>query len=227
MQVMVTVPNFNLAIVLKRGPAGGELYVNGNHYPNTGNGHILSVGEVEIVRSTSSLIVTLVNTGLVVTWRGTSTVYVQASESFKNELCGLCGNYNGNYTDDFQNPSGVIENNANDFGFSWLHGNNLVRKNCTLPPPDPCPAVVQSQGVSRCNVLRSQQFSACHSTISPDPYIADCIYDYCRCPTNQREMCYCDSLESYAKACTAKGIVLNKWRTLYCRKCMIQIAKWT
>ena len=219
-EVTVTVPNFNLVIVLKRGPSGGELHVNGDHYPNMGNGPILSVGEVEIVRSSGSLIVILMNTGLVVTWRGTSVVQVQASEAFKNELCGLCGNYNENILDDFQNPSGVIEPNVNDFGFSWLLDGH-TRSNCTLPPPDPCPAFIENQGVSRCNVLKGPQFSACHNTISPETYIADCIYDYCRCPSNQREACYCDSLESYAKACVAKGIVLNKWRALYCRKlCM-------
>ena len=217
-QVTITVPNLNLVIVLKRGSSGGELYVNNNHHPNVGNGPILTIGEVEIVRNSGSLIVILTNTGLVVTWRGSSTVHVQASESLKNELCGLCGNYNGDQTDDFQNPSGVLEGNVNDFGFSWLHDSHLIRKNCTLPPPDPCPSVIQSQGTSRCNVLKGTRFSACHGVVSPEPYIADCIYDYCRCPSTQREMCYCDSLESYAKACAAKGIVLNKWRTLYCRK---------
>ena len=217
-QVTVTVPNLNLVIVLKRGSSGGELYVNNIHHPKVGNGPILKIGEVEIVRSSGSLIVILTNIGLVVTWRGSSVVHVQASETLKNELCGLCGNYNGDKTDDFQNPSGVLEGNANDFGFSWLRDSQLTRSTCTLPPPDPCPSVIQSQGTSRCNALKAAQFSACHGVVSPEPYIADCIYDYCRCPSTQREMCYCDSLESYAKACAAKGIVLNKWRTLYCRK---------
>jgi len=219
-QVTVTVPNLNLVVVLKRGPSGGELHVNGVHYPNTGDGVILSIGEVEIVRSSSSLLVTLTNTGLVVNWKGTSQVYVKASEGLKNELCGLCGNYNGDHTDDFQNSSGVVDQNVNDFGFSWLYGSHSA-KNCTLSTPDPCPHLTQSQGVARCNVLKKSQFSACHSIIPPEPYIADCVYDYCRCPSNQREMCYCDSLESYAKACAAKGIILNKWRSLYCRKCII------
>ena len=220
-QVTITVPNLNLVIVLKRGPAGGKLYVNNNHHPNMGNGPILTNGEVEIIRNSRSLVVILTNTGLIVTWRGSSVVHVQASESLKNELCGLCGNYNGDATDDFQNPSGGLEGNPNDFGFSWLNDSQLSRQTCTLPPPDPCPSVIQSQGTSRCNVLKGTEFSACHSVVSPEPYIADCVYDYCRCPSTQREACYCDSLESYAKACAAKGVVLNQWRTLHCRKYIV------
>ena len=218
-QVTVTVPNFNLVIVLQRGPSGGKLYVNGIHHPNMGIGPILSIGEVEIVRSSSQVMVTLTITGLVVTWTGSSTVYVRASEDLKNQTCGLCGNYNGDRTDDFQNPSSILENNPNDFGYSWLHGSHLMRKNCTLPLPDPCPSVIQNQGKSRCDVLRGTQFSDCHSVVSPESYISDCIYDYCRCSSDQREVCYCDSLDNYAKACAAKGIILNKWRALYCRKC--------
>ena len=215
-EVTITVPNVNLVINLRRGPAGGELYFNGNHYPNMGNGHILTVGEVEIVRN-GGIIVTLTSTGLVVTWKGTSSVQVQALKDLKNELCGLCGNYNGNYSDDFQNPSGIVEQNVNDFAFSWLHDGH-TRDNCTLPTPDPCPVIIQNRGLSLCNVLRGSEFSACHDVVSPDPYIADCIYDYCRCSSNQSQVCFCDSLENYAKACAANRIVLNNWRALYCRK---------
>ena len=156
-------------------------------------------------------------TGLVVTWTGTSTVYVKASESLKNKLCGLCGNYNGDRTDDFQNPNGVNKLTINDFGFSWLLGKYSVSK-CTLPPSDTCPLAIQRQGTLRCGILRQPQFSACNSVVSPKPYITNCVYDYCRCPGSHREMCYCDSLESYTKVCAAKGVILNTWQTLHCRK---------
>ena len=220
-EVTITVPNVNLVINLRRGPAGGALYINGDLHSNLENGHILTVGEVEIVRS-NGIIVTLINTGLVVTWKGSSSVQVQASKDLKGELCGLCGNYNGNSSDDFQNPSGIIEQNVNDFGFSWLIDGHS-RDNCSLPDPDPCPVVIQNQGVSRCNVLRGPEFSACHDVVSPSPYIADCIFDYCHCSSSQREACFCESLEAYAKACAANGIVLNKWRALYCRKLQTSI----
>ena len=178
---------------------------------------VLSLGEVEIIRSSTSIVVILTTTGVVVTWRGTSYISVRVSENLKHDLCGLCGTYNDNGADDFQTPDGVIVSRTNEFGFSWLLDGYTV-KNCIRPPPDPCSATIEQQGATRFNVLRGIYFSACNSVVDPAPYIDDCIFDYCRCPSSQREECYCDSLENYAKQCAEKGIVLNKWKNLYCRK---------
>ena len=40
--------------------------------------------------------------------------------SYKDQLCGLCGDYNGNSKDDFRKPDGSLTTNVNDFGNSWL-----------------------------------------------------------------------------------------------------------
>jgi len=216
-EATVLVPNLNLNIVLKRGPQGGRLFVNGIYYPNNGNGLVLSISEVEIIRSSTSIVIILTTTGVVVTWTGTTYISVKVSEDLKNHLCGLCGTYNDNSTDDFQTPDGVVVSTTIEFGFSWiLDGYNV--SNCTRPPPEPCSTTVQQQGAARCNVLRGIYFSSCNNVVDPTPYIDDCIFDYCRCPSAQREDCYCDSLENYAKECSAKGIVLNKWKNFYCRK---------
>jgi len=216
-EATVLVPNLNLNILLRRGSNGGQLFVNGIHYSNNGNGLVLSIGEVEIIRSSTSIVVILTTTGVVVTWRGTSQISVKVSEDLKHNLCGLCGTYNDNSADDFQTPDGEIVSTTNEFGFSWLL-NGYTVKNCTRPPPEPCSATIQQQGAARCNVLSGVYFSACHNVVDPAPYIDDCIFDYCRCPSSQSEECYCDSLENYAKQCAEKGVVLNKWRSLYCRK---------
>jgi len=91
-------------------------------------------------------------------------------------------------------------------------------QNCTRSPSSVCSSTMQQEGAARCNVLRGAYFSTCRSVVHPAPYINDCIFDYCTCTSSQREECYCDSLENYAKQCAEKGIVLNKWRSLYCRK---------
>lgn len=39
--------------------------------------------------------------------------------SYKGQLCGLCGDYDGDAKDDFRKPDGSLTNSANDFGHSW------------------------------------------------------------------------------------------------------------
>ncbi|XP_065903683.1 otogelin-like protein isoform X2 [Dysidea avara] len=214
-EATIVVHNLFLNIGLKRGSGGGQLFVNGRHYPNNGNGFVLSIGEVEIIRSSTSIVILLTTTGVVVTWTGTSYISVKVSEDLKHQVCGLCGTYNDNSTDDFQTRGGVVVSNTNEFGFSWLLDRYTV-SNCTCPPPDLCSATIQQQGAARCNILKGMYFSACNNVVDPAPYIDDCIFDYCRCPSSQHEECYCDNLENYAKQCAEKGIVLNKWKSLYC-----------
>jgi len=115
-EATVEVPNLNIA--LKQGSKGGQVFVNGlKHYAN-GNGLVLSFGEVEIIRSSNSILVILTNTGVVVTWKGTSYISVKVSEDLKHQLCGLCGTYNDDPTDDFQTPDGAVVRFSNQFGYS-------------------------------------------------------------------------------------------------------------
>lgn len=39
--------------------------------------------------------------------------------SYKDKLCGLCGDYNGNIKDDFRTPTGELVNSPTEFGNSW------------------------------------------------------------------------------------------------------------
>ena len=222
-EATVVVHNLFLSIVLKRASGGGQVFVNGIRYYKTKNGLVLSLGEVKIIHSSNSIIVSLTTTGVVVTWKGTSYISVKVSEDLKHHLCGLCGTYNDDPTDDFQTPDGAVVRFTNQFGFSWLIDNTV--QNCTSPPSNLCLATIQRQGAARCSVLRGVYFSACHSAVDPAPYIDDCIFDYCRFSSNWRERYYCYSLENYAKQCVEKGIVLNKWRNLYCRK-HITVGMW-
>ena len=48
--------------------------------------------------------------GLYVRWDGDSRVEVRVTAEFKNQTCGLCGNYNGDGSkeDEFRTPDGVF-----------------------------------------------------------------------------------------------------------------------
>lgn len=39
--------------------------------------------------------------------------------SYYDQMCGLCGDYDGNPNNDFTKPDGSLVGNVNDFGNSW------------------------------------------------------------------------------------------------------------
>ena len=67
--------------------------------------------------------------------------------------------------------------------------------------------------------LNGQVFEPCHSLIDPKPYYENCVFDSCGCDLGGDCMCFCEALETYARQCSNKRVVLN-WRvqTKECRK---------
>ena len=50
---------------------------------------------------------------------GDNSVYVHAPETVMGQIMGLCGNYNGNFTDDYFMVTGLQATNSAEFGNSW------------------------------------------------------------------------------------------------------------
>jgi len=211
--VRVVVPNEKLSVLMER---GGTVIINGVLLPNNGDEIILQSGEVEVVRTGGHPHVVLKTSGVRVLWDGLYHVAVTVSTSWRGRLCGLCGNYNSDPNDDFQTPDGMVVNLPDAFGFSWLSGGS--REECSLVPPGPCPANVMTNAQMKCNEMQGAPFNLCNSVIDANTYISDCIYDYCYCNESDKEICYCNSLAVYAKACAANGVVLPNWRTSVCCK---------
>ncbi|XP_008402072.1 von Willebrand factor-like, partial [Poecilia reticulata] len=46
------------------------------------------------------------NFGLSVMYDGSSTVSISVSPDYRGNMCGLCGDFNGNPNDDFHTPTG-------------------------------------------------------------------------------------------------------------------------
>ena len=223
-------PEFTcISEVTVEAPGVTIIMTRGNPIPVTIDGQMASstdiilydVNGVEVRRVGTSIHLFLNIIGIRLSWNGRYDVRVTVSTRLLNELCGLCGTYNGNANDDMQRRDGVVTTSVTEFGDSWL-----VPGSCTsvgkrdaqgTPGCSTDPVVIQ-EGQNRCSVLREGIFSACNDAVNSTQFIENCEFDYCCCSEADREDCYCSNLETYAATCAEAGVVLSTWRNSFCRK---------
>ena len=212
-QVRIIIQKRGLEIILGR----GYMTINGKSQSNS-NGFIHRSGGVEVSRIGSRINVLLTITqSIAISWDGSHRVDITPSSSWQNMLCGLCGNYNDDNSDDFMLPDGSVTSSINNFGSSWLYSNTSSTCGVPMPPP-PCSESTMIAAESRCDELSKGVFSVCNSVIDPTEFIKGCELDYCLCSEGDREDCYCNSLSTYAAACAAVGVIIPNWRNFVCRK---------
>nr|KAF6319632.1 kielin cysteine rich BMP regulator [Myotis myotis] len=155
--------------------------------------------------------------GLQVLWDGQSQVEVRVPGSYRGQICGLCGNFNGFAQDDLQGPQGLLQPTEAAFGNSWQvpEGPGPGRPCAKGREVHPCRAAgyrARREANARCGVLKSPPFSRCHAVVPPEPFFAACVYDLCACgPGSLADGCLCDALEAYASHCRQAGAT-PAWR---------------
>lgn len=165
----------------------------------------------------------MTNFGLFVTYDLVYHVTVTVPGNYRDKVCGLCGNFNGDRKDDFQMPDQKLVKDINVFGKSWKVAipNVVCENGCQgneCPDCDPAHKDVFSKP-AYCGILTapSGPFAVCHSKLDPQPYFDDCVFDVCA--SNGDGKVLCDSVAAYAYNCHMAGINVNSWRTpSFCRK---------
>ncbi|XP_063303217.1 otogelin-like protein [Pelobates fuscus] len=151
--------------------------------------------------------------GFSLAWDGGSGVYIKLTENHQGKVCGLCGNFNGNWTDDLiiQHTGEVTEDIA-IFANSWYIQtlNEPICVSTATDYPNPCSnEATQEVMFTKCQVLLHFPFLSCHETIDPYSYIASCMNDLCK--QNDDES-YCRAIMEYARACAHSGFPIRNWR---------------
>lgn len=163
------------------------------------------------VRQTDDGVLVRTELGIQLLWDGNNFLQVQAVASFKNRLCGLCGNFNGISRDDLLSRQGdhYKDDETWRFANSWKVGGPKAcsRKNENLAKQPVCR---HKRGAQLCRPLNeSELFEECSTQLNPLHYLESCRKDMCECPTGK---CYCDSLAAYATECARLGIPLHDWK---------------
>nr|XP_023651520.1 mucin-2-like isoform X2 [Paramormyrops kingsleyae] len=145
-------------------------------------------------------------------------LYVTVDPAYQGKTCGLCGNFNMVLSDDLMTPQGLVEGTASSFASSWKTQGSCPDRADRLD--DPCSYSVENENYAEhwCSLLRDRKgrFAACHAEVDPESFYKRCKYSSCNCERSQD--CLCAVFSSYVRACTAKNIIIQDWRTDVCDK---------
>uniref|UniRef100_A0A3Q1GW32 Fc gamma binding protein n=1 Tax=Acanthochromis polyacanthus TaxID=80966 RepID=A0A3Q1GW32_9TELE len=158
--------------------------------------------------------------GLRVSYDWEHYLVVTLCGKYAGKTCGLCGNFNGNPSDDFTTPSGTQVGGAVAFGSSWkvpgLVKDDACRDDC-VGGCERCENSMMKkwEGDMFCGLITrivNGPFSKCHSVIDPQAYLENCKYDVCMAGGLRHFLC--KALEAYTEACQAAGIQVQDWREM-------------
>ncbi|XP_062859827.1 mucin-2-like [Trichomycterus rosablanca] len=175
--------------------------------------HELETGPVIkfTVRNVGLYLVIETYIGLSVLWDRKTTVRIILQPQHMGEVCGLCGNYNGNGKDDFITQGQLQVSDVMEFVNSWK-----VYSLCpdAVPDFDPCIATPNRHTWAKmqCSIIKSDTFKDCHSEVDATPYFDNCVRDSCACDTGGDCECFCTAVAAYAQACNEAGVCVA-WRT--------------
>ena len=213
-QIKIIIPNKQIEIIL----IDGHFLVNGESFLNHGEKILHISSDIRMFKiGGHSYILLTISHPIAISWDGSHRVDITPSSSWQGMLCGLCGNYNDDNSDDFMLPDGSVTSSVNEFGNSWLYSN--TSSTCGVPqPPPPCSGSIIVEADARCNELMKGVFNICSSMVDPKVFVDGCKLDYCSCSDAEREDCYCNSLSTYAAACASVGVIIPNWRDSFCCK---------
>ncbi|XP_076847022.1 mucin-2-like isoform X2 [Brachyhypopomus gauderio] len=149
--------------------------------------------------------------GLVLFWDKKTSVMIKLSPSLKGNVCGLCGNYDGNGENEFVTRSGEEVVEQLEFGNSWrvfptCPKANNVSSSCDMRPHR------QTWAIKQCSIIMNDVFKDCHHLVDHTQYYDACVKDTCACDTGGDCECFCTAVAAYAAACSQHGACIM-WRS--------------
>ncbi|OWK06839.1 SSPO [Cervus elaphus hippelaphus] len=149
--------------------------------------------------------------GLTLLWDGGTRVLVQLSPQLRGRVAGLCGDFDGDASNDLRSRQGVLEPTAELAAHSWR-----LRPLCPEPGdlPHPCAVNAHRAGWARthCGLVLQPLFARCHAEVPPQQYYERCVYDACGCDSGGDCECLCSAIATYADECARHGIHV-RWRS--------------
>ncbi|MCJ8738057.1 hypothetical protein PDJAM_G00031110 [Pangasius djambal] len=163
------------------------------------------------IRTMGNYLVVETYNGVMLIWDRKTTIYIVLSPVFNGNVCGLCGNFDGNANNDFTTRSQEVVIDSVKFGNSWK-----VSPSCpeafAIQAPCANNPYREAWAQKQCSIINSDTFATCHSKVEPSSYYSSCVSDACACDSGGDCECFCTAVAAYAKACSAAGVCVQ-WRS--------------
>ncbi|XP_069463306.1 IgGFc-binding protein-like [Ambystoma mexicanum] len=157
------------------------------------------------------------NFGLVVKFDGNHHLEIQIPGSYYGKVCGMCGNYNANSSDELMMPSGQQATNVTQFGNSWKADGDSdpgCQPDTREDLGPSCTEEEMARMKGLCSEMLSANYQPCHKTIDPGSFIQNCVYDMCEYQGMISTLC--DNVQSYVEACRSQGVEIQWRNSTFC-----------
>ncbi|XP_077627639.1 mucin-6-like [Crocuta crocuta] len=143
---------------------------------------------------------------LVVLWGPGSHLMVLVEKRHGGRLCGLCGDFNGERTNEFLSEDGKLLEPHMYAALQTLDDPNEI---CTYEaiPGRLDPQAEHAQTCSRLLTLVSPECNVPRET-----FVLSCQVDMAACVPPGREDCSCATLSEYSRQCSMAGQAVSNWR---------------
>ncbi|XP_029378516.1 mucin-2-like isoform X2 [Echeneis naucrates] len=163
------------------------------------------------IRTAGLYLVVESSIGLAVMWDRRTTVRIFLETQHSGEVCGLCGNFDGDGENDFTTQGQLVVSSATEFANSWKLSSSCPDAEANV---DPCVLKPHRHHWAKmmCSIITSDTFKDCRSLVDPLPFHDNCVKDSCSCDTGGDCECFCTAVAAYAQACSEAGVCVS-WRT--------------
>ncbi|XP_017895488.1 PREDICTED: LOW QUALITY PROTEIN: zonadhesin [Capra hircus] len=153
--------------------------------------------------------------GLRVRWDGDQQLYVRVPSTYSSKLCGFCGNYDGDSSNDNKKPDGKPARDEKELGNSWqtsededqtCQENQASLPSCdtdlknTMSRPEYCGRLVVAYGA----------FQACLPHLRVSSFFDNCLLDMCNFQGLQQVLC--THMSALTETCQEAGYAVKPWR---------------
>ncbi|KAM9854685.1 uncharacterized protein ACBR49_003213 [Aulostomus maculatus] len=148
--------------------------------------------------------------GLIIMWNEDDAMWIELDAKFKNQTCGLCGDFNGvQLYDEFIKTETGEPVTPEEFGEAWkATGPTENCEEISPPASQTCP----NQKNLCVELLTGPAFLSCKELIDTDSFIKACMKDLCYC-NGSSTSCLCSTISEYSHQCAHAGGNPQEWKT--------------